>query len=282
MRLTIPASLLSLVASTAHAAPASWTAPQAPFRIVGNVYYVGTEGIAAYLIVDRKRMILIDGTPAESAGVVLDNIRTLGFDPKNLRYLLNNHAHWDHAGGLAAIRGVTRAKLVASSRDREVLKRGSDLARPDVGNFPPVGVDRSIGDGDKVRLGGTRLTAHLTPGHTKGCTSWSMTTTEGIRKVEILFACSLTVAGQNLINDRAYRQAAGDFRQSLATLKRMRADVFLTFHSEFFDMAGKRRRQMAGDRDAFIDPYELRRQVDRAEAAFDAELARQEAAVRPE
>jgi metallo-beta-lactamase class B len=269
------------IGTLASAAPAQdaqqrieWNRPAAPFRIVDNVYYVGTEGLGAYLIADPKGHVLVDGGLPESAPLIAANIRALGFRPEDVRYLLINHAHFDHSGGLAELKALTGAQLVASAADKGDLESGRVAGRPELGETPPVKVGRIVGDGATLRLGGTRLTAHLTPGHTRGCTSWSLRS--GTKTV--LFACSLSVAGQKLAGDPTYPHAAADFRRSFAKLKAMKADVFLNFHPEFFDLAGKRARQIQGEADAFVDPAELRRQVERAERAFATELARQQGA----
>lgn len=253
-----------------------WNRPAEPFRIAGNVHYVGTAGLAAYLITDPKGHVLIDGGLPESAALIAANIRALGFRLEDVRYLLINHAHFDHSGGLAGLKRLTGAKLVASRADRADLESGKVAGRPEIGAAPPVEVDRAIGDGAVLRLGATRLRAHLTPGHTRGCTSWALESKAG----NFLFACSLTVAGQDLLGDPAYPNAVADFRATFVRLKRLKADYFLNFHPEFFDMAGKRARMAAGAADPFRDRNETARQAERAERAFEAELARQQAARR--
>ena len=249
----------------------AWNRPTPPFRMVGNVYYVGTEGLSAFLIAGPDGHVLIDGALPESAAVILANIRTLGFRPRDVRYLLLNHAHYDHAGGLAALKRATGAKLLVSAADAPDLRAGRTAGRPDLDGFPQVVPDGIVRDGERLRIGRTVLTANLTPGHTPGCTSWS-TVSGGER---VLFACSLTVAGQPLVKDSRESAAAGQFRRTFAKLRTMRVDVFLNFHPEFFDMAGKRAQLQAGDARAFVDPGELARQVARAEAGFREELARQ-------
>lgn len=250
-----------------------WNQPMAPFRIAGNVHYVGTKGLGAYLITDPRGHVLIDGGLPESAPLIAANIRALGFDLGDVKYLLINHAHFDHSGGLAELKRLTGARLVASAGDRADLESGQVAGRPELPAAPPVKVDRVVGDGEQLRLGATLLTANLTPGHTRGCTSWSMQSDSGT----ILFACSLTVAGQNLVDDPVYPKAAADFRATYAKLKGMKADIFVNFHPEFFDLEGKRARQQAGDTDAFVDPGALQRQIASAERGFEKELAAQRA-----
>lgn len=255
---------------------AEWNRPVAPFRILGNVHYVGTAGIAVYLITSPEGHILIDGGMEESAAQVAANIEKLGFRLRDVKILLINHAHWDHSGGLAELKRLTGARLLASAADKPGLEAGRLDYRPDIGiSAPPVKVDEVIGDGTKIELGGNRLTTHLTPGHTKGCTSWTMRAPPGGESLTVLFACSLTVADQPLTPGHGYDAAPADFRATFARLRAMRADVFLGFHPAVFDFEAKRARLQAGDAKAFVDPGELRRRVDAAEAAFDAELAEQ-------
>ena len=248
-----------------------WNEPVAPFTIVGNVHYVGTAGISAYLITTPKGHILIDGAMEESVPQIAANIRALGFRLTDVKLLLINHAHWDHSGGLAELKRLTGARLLASAGDKPALEAGRQAYRPDLDAFPNVKVDAVIGDGTPIRLGGTMLTTHLTPGHTKGCTSWTMRA----GGLDILFACSLSVAGQPLVAGKGYDAAASDFRATFAKLRGMRADIFLNFHPSAFDMEAKRQKLIAGDARAFVDPSELPRRVAAAQSAFEDELAKQ-------
>ncbi len=279
MRSLVLAALAALAVPTA--APAQdaqqrieWNRPFAPFSIIGNVYYVGTEGLSAFLITGPRGHVLIDGGLPESAPLIAANIKALGFRLRDVRYLLINHTHFDHAGGLAELKRLTGAQLVGTAQQRADLASGKTLGRPQLAGFPPVRIDRYVKDGDRLTLGSIVLTAIHSPGHTRGGVSWAITTA-GKR---VIFATSLTVAGQNLINDPVYPRAAADFRATFARLKRERADIFVNFHPDFFNLAGKRAAQRRGKADAFVDPAELRRQIDIAEAAFQQELARQRAA----
>ncbi len=272
--LMTPAALAAGPAAAQGAAQRiAWNRPATPFRVIGNVHYVGTDGLSAFLVTGPRGHVLIDGGLPESAPLIAANIRRLGFRLADVKYILINHAHFDHSGGLAELKRLTGAKLVASAEDRRDLEAGRTLNRPELSGFPKVTVDRVIRDGEVLRLGPLTLTAHLTPGHTRGATSWT-TVTDGRT---VLFATSLTVAGQKLRGDPLYPDAAADFRRTFARLKAMKADVFLNFHPEFFELKRKRAAQIGGRADAFVDPGELARQVVRAEAAFATELARQTA-----
>jgi metallo-beta-lactamase class B len=246
----------------------AWNQPVEPFRVAGNVFYVGTAGLASYLVTGPEGHVLIDGALEESADQIAGNIRALGFRIEDVEVLLINHAHWDHAGGLAKLKQMSGARLLASAADRPELESGRTSWRPELLPFPPVKVDRTIEDGERLELGPIILTAHLTPGHTPGCTSWSTVTKDQGKRLDVLFTCSLTVAGQKLVEDAGYPRAAADFEASLAKLNRMRADVFLGFHPEGFNFEEKRRRLIGGDRSAFVDRGELQRQVERARIDF--------------
>ena len=258
---------------------AEWNQPAEPFRVIGNIHYVGTAGLSAFLITTRAGHVLIDGGMEESAERIATNVVKLGYRMRDVRYILINHAHWDHAGGLARLKKLAPgALLVSSLPERPVLELGRSLDRDDLARFERVRVDRLVLDRQVLGVGDVRLVPHLTPGHTQGCTSWSLQMRDprvGGRILNVLFACSLTVAGQRLVGNSRYPEIVGDFRRSFAMLERMSADVFLTFHPEFFGMAEKRRAQVGGDVAAFIDPGELRRRVATARAAFEAELKAQ-------
>ena len=273
------AALTALLLSSPplHAQPFSeertqWNQPHAPYRVVGPVYDVGTAGLSAYLIVTPKGHILIDGGLPESASLIEANIAALGFRLEDIRFLLNSHAHFDHAGGLAALKAVTRARLLASAADRPDLERGFVDYGPSAGiHFPPVKVDGIVSDGQSITLGGLVLTAHLTPGHTKGCTTWTLPAADH----RFIFYCSTSVAGNELIGPRAYPGIVASYRRSLAMLGRMKADIFLGFHPEFNDRDEKIARRAGGDADAFVDPSELSRYVSRSKVEFEREYARQ-------
>lgn len=255
-----------------------WNKPTAPFHIIGNVYYVGTAGISVYLIETRKGLILIDAALPESVPYVERNIKALGFDLKDIKIILAGHAHFDHAGGLAAIKRDSGARLFASLADKPVLETGQIDYGPckDV-PFDPVKVDRVVKEGGKISLGGVTLTAYVTPGHTRGCTSWTMPVVENGQKHTILFACSLTVGGAPLVGNTAYPRIVDDFRHSFSRMRAFDADVLLTQHPYNADELGKASRVKAGAPNPFVDRDDLGRYVDVAERDFNAELARQSA-----
>ena len=281
MKILLAATAMAVVALSAPMPAAaqdkaSWTRPVAPFHIVGNVYYVGTEGLAAYLITSGHRAVLLDGTLDKNAPLIERNIARLGFRLKDVKIILNSHAHLDHAGGIAQLRRDTGAQFYASAGDRWALEHGAHDSDTDYprGHFPKVAVDRVLHDGEIVALGGARLTATFTPGHTKGCTTWSTKVTAPGRGLTVVFPCSVTVAGNILVGNKAYPQIAQDFERSFAVLGAMKADVVLTNHPEVADVLGREARARAGDRNAFVDPGLLPRIVAEARADFETELSR--------
>lgn len=256
-----------------------WNTPTPPFAVIGNIHYVGTQGVSAYLITTPKGHVLLDGILAQSAPQIIANIHALGFDIADVKYLLNSHAHIDHAGGLAGLQRASGAVMVASAADKPFLEAGDIGHGPTAGmKFPPVRVDRVVGDGDTLTLGGVTLTAHMTPGHSPGCTSWSMPVTgaDGARH-SAFFHCSATVAGQSLAPE-SYPGMVAAYRATFAKVRGINADVFLANHNNFFDLEAKRARRLAGDANAFVDAGELQRFNAAMEKAFEEALAREQAA----
>ncbi len=214
--LALAAAALPASAASFDAMRRSWAEPQTPFRVIGNVWYVGTRELAAYLIRTPAGDILIDGTLPETAGQVEHNIQSLGVPLSAVKILLNSHAHFDHAGGLAQIKRDTGAKLYAMAQDAPILEHGHIEFGPSKKiDFPPVSVDRRLKDGDTVRLGGTVLTAHLTPGHTPGCTSWTWDVQEGGKPHTVIDECSTTVAGNPLVGNAEDPDIVAQYRQQL-------------------------------------------------------------------
>ncbi|KQM85185.1 subclass B3 metallo-beta-lactamase [Sphingomonas sp. Leaf23] len=264
-----------LASGTALAAdPPEWTTPTEPFRIADNLYYVGTKGLAAYLIVSRDGAILIDGPMDRNVASIERNIRRVGVPLDRVRVIVSNHAHDDHVGGIARIKRDTGARFLASAGDRWALEHGTSRGDTNYGvrGYPAVKVDGVIRDGEVVRLGDIALTAHLTPGHTPGCTSWSMVARDAGKLRRVFFPCSITVAGNRLVGNRGYPGIVADFRRTFAKLATMRADIVLPGHPEAADVIERGARRRAGQADAFVDPRLLPRMVAEKRAAFEAEL----------
>lgn len=258
-----------------------YSAPNPPYRIAANIYYVGTKGIGAYLITTPKGHILIDGATEQGASVIEDNVRTLGFKLRDIKVLLQTHAHYDHVGGLAKLKADTKARFYAMRGDVWGLEHGqhdSDTDYP-TGRFPAIKVDQILDDGGTVTLGGETLTAVHTPGHSKGCTSWTMTIRDSKiergRPLKVLFFGSATVAGNVLVGNRAYPKIASDFRKTFSKLKQIKPDIFLANHPSFADMDAKRARLDAGHLDAFVDRESFAPFVEELRQAFETEFAKQ-------
>lgn len=214
-----------------------WNQPREPFRIYGNSYWVGTEGLGAILITSEEGHVLIDGGLAESARPIADNIRELGFDLGDVRLILNTHAHYDHAGGIAALQQATGATVAASPWSAQVLEAGrSGEGDPQFGvlhPIDPVANVRVISNGERLRVGPLSLTAHFTPGHTPGGTTWSWESCEQGRCLELVYADSQTpVSADSFFFTRSttYPNAIEDFERSFAVLENLRCDILLTPH----------------------------------------------------
>lgn len=255
----------------------AWTEAQAPFRIAGNVYYVGSKGLAAYLITTPKGHILLDGTVAENAQMIEANIRKLGFRLHDVKILLNGHAHHDHAGGLAQLKKDTGARLLASPGDRWALEHGQPRGdnTASLPSFPPVKVDALLKDGEVIRLGPIAMTTVFTPGHTPGCTSWTLPVTVDGEQHEVLFPCSLTVAGNVLVHNKVYPGIAADYRKTFDTLDQLSdADIFLTEHPEVADVLGRHESETRGDKHAWLDPGLMFHLLEDARAQYDSALGK--------
>ena len=275
------AGIAGTLAAQGGEGPLQRTETGPPFRIANNLYHVGASDSAVYLIVGKDGMILLDGGFPEDAEAVLANVGKLGFDPRRIRYLLNSQAHQDHAGGLAAIKARTGAAMLASSADKELLERGGtgDFAVGDRLPFPAVKVDRIVADGERVSVGDAAVTAPLTPGHTKGCTSWSMKARDGGRSYDALFICGASAPGYRLVGNGDYPGVMGDFRASFAKWRRLKCELFLGAHGSYFGLEGKRTRMGPGRENPFVDPSGCRRFLADAEKGIEAQ-AREQAAGR--
>ncbi|MFB6416103.1 MULTISPECIES: BJP family subclass B3 metallo-beta-lactamase [Bradyrhizobium] len=258
-----------------------WTAPFEPFQLIGNIYYVGTEGIAVYVIKTSQGLILIDTAMPQSTGMIKDNIAKLGFKVADIKIVLNSHAHLDHTGGFAEIKKETGAQLVAGERDKPLLEGGyypGEEKNEDL-TFPPVKVDRTVKEGDKVTLGDATLTAHATPGHSPGCTSWEMTVGDGDQNRQVLFFCSGTVALNRLVGQPTYPGIVDDYRATYVKAKAMKIDVLLGPHPEVYGMQAKRAQMKDGAPNPFVKPGELATYVTGLSEEFDKQLAKQTAAL---
>jgi len=263
------------------AVTAKWTAPFEPFHLIDNIYYVGTDGIAVYIIKTSQGLILMDSALPQSTGMIKDNIAKLGLKLGDIKYILNSHAHFDHTGGLAEIKNETGAQLIAGERDKPLLEGGyypGDETNADLA-FPAVKVDRAVKDGDKITLGDTTLIARAMPGHSPGCTSWEMTVKDGNQDRDVLFFCSGTVALNKLVGHPTHAGIVEDYRSTYAKAKAMKIDVLLGPHPEVYGMQAKRADMKDGAPNPFVKPGELAIYVAGLEQDFDKQLAKQTAAL---
>ena len=244
---------------------AEWNAPQQPFRIFGNSYWVGPRGLGSILVTSPQGHVLIDGALPESAPAILAAIRALGFQVEDVKLILNSHAHFDHAGGIAELQRATGAAVAASPWSARVLERGaSDASDPQHGvlrGYPAVAHVRSIADGDTLRVGPLALVAHFTGGHTPGGTTWSWRSCEGTRCLDLVYADSQTpVSADDFLFTRntTYPSAIADFEHGFAVLDSLRCDVLLTPHPDASQLWQRLAARDAGQANALVNPNACR------------------------
>lgn len=254
--------------------------PFPPFQIAGNLYYVGTDDLASYLIVTPKGNILINSDLEANVPMIKASIEKLGFKFSDTKILLISHAHYDHAAGSELIQQQTHAKYMVMDGDVPLVKSGgrSDFA---YGNdpsmyFSPSKIDRVLHDGDQVKLGGTVLTAHLTAGHTPGCTTWTMPVIDHGKEYQAVIVGSIGVnPGYKLIHNKAYPNIASDYTHAIAVLKSLPADIFLGVHAAMFDLQQKYDALDNSTVNPFVDPTGYQKYIVQKEQEFHAELKKQ-------
>lgn len=282
VRILFSFTLLFLTAVTIHAQerPPEWTTTLAPFHIIGNIYYVGSQDLAAYLITTPDGDILINGNLPSSPAQIQASIEKLGFKMSDVKILLISHGHFDHAGGTAALKKLTGAKLAVMDSDVSVMKSGGaddfNYAHDPSFHFPPAKVDRILHDGDTVSLGGTVLTAHETAGHTKGCTTWTLVATENGKPYNVVIVGGTHVnPGYKLVGNKQYPQIANDYAKTFITLNALPCDIFLGAHGSYYDLSAKFPKLQPGQPNPFIDPTGYKQYLADAKADFESELAKQ-------
>lgn len=241
---------------------AGWNAAQRPFRLHGDSWFVGTRGLSAILITSAEGHVLIDGGLPDTAPMIMDNVRTLGFRVADIRLILNSHAHFDHAGGIAAVQRASGARVAASAGSAPVLAQGKtgpdDPQHGTALDFPAVPVTEVVADGQSVRLGSITLTAHLTAGHTPGGTSWSWRSCEGGRCLDLVYADSqspISREGFRFSTSDSYPSAVADFERGFAALERLSCDVLITPHPS----ASSLWERIAGGANGLVDRDACRR-----------------------
>ena len=257
-----------------------WTEPFPAFRIAGNLYYVGSKGLASYLITTPQGNILINSDLESNVSMIAASIEKLGFKFKDTKVLLISHAHWDHDAGSAKIKEMTGARYMVMDADVPVVESGGkgdfQYGNSPSSLYPPTKVDRVLHDGDEVTLGGAVLVAHLTPGHTKGCTTWAMKVTEGGKTYNAVIIGSPNVnPGYQLIHNNNYPQIAQDYERMWAVLKSLPCDIFLGAHGGYFGLEEKYPLLKDGSANPFIDPSGYKNFVAQKEQDFHTELAKQ-------
>ncbi len=263
--------------------PLHGNSPIKPFKIIGNVYYVGLSDQTSYLITTPQGHILLDETYEEGVPYIRKSIEQLGFKVKDIKYLLNVHAHGDHVAGLAGMKELTGAKVLVMDGDAATIANGGkDESKDGQPQWRPVRIDQTIHDGEQVKLGGVTMVAHSTPGHTKGCTSWSTVAEDNGRNYNVVFICSMRVnPGVLLVGNKKYPEIAQDFEKGFAALKNLPCDVFVAAHGNQFGMTERiKRMEQDPKTNPFIDPQGYRDYIVKYEAAFRDELQKQKAAAR--
>jgi metallo-beta-lactamase class B len=266
-----------LLAEYAPAVP-EWNRPVEPFRILGNLFYVGASGVSSFLFTTPEGHILLDSGFRETVPLIEANFKKLGFRLEDIRLMLTSHAHYDHVAGVAEIKQRTKARLLANPVEVDALGRGGrgDFALGDKYPFPPVKVDAMLHDGTPVKLGSTALTPHFTPGHTKGSTTWTTRIEDAGRTYDVVIAGSLSAPGYRLIGNREYPDIVRDYEASFTKVRALPCDVFLSLHGWDFDLDKKRAALAEGAKqNPFIDPGGCARYVDRMRSALQKQLDQQ-------
>jgi metallo-beta-lactamase class B len=261
---------------------AEWTKPFPPFKILGNLYWVGTWDLSTYLIVTPEGNILINTGLADTVPQILRNVEQLGFKLSDTKILTATHGHFDHVAGMAELKRLTGAQLDISEPDASLLESGgkTDFRFGDTlsARFEPVQVDRKLKNGDKISLGGTELTAHLNAGHTKGATSFTFNIAEGGKSYRVIIANMGSInPGVKVSGMPNYPGIAADYAQTFHDQKEMKIDVFLASHASQFGLHTKYKPGDAYNPERFVDPKGYYDQVDQLEKAYRAQLATERA-----
>jgi metallo-beta-lactamase class B len=265
--------------------PPDWSEPFPPHRMIANIYYVGSRGLASYLITTSEGDILINSNLQTSIPLIRESIEKLGFHFSDVKILLISHAHFDHDAGSAEIKRLTGAKYMVMDADVGVVESGgkSDFQYGDNATnwYPETKVDRVLHDGDQVTLGNTTLTAHKTAGHTRGCTTWTLKVSEAGKSYDVVIVGSPNVnPGYKLVNNVRYAEIADDYAHGFSVLKSLPCDVFLGSHGSYYDMEAKHAKLNSGGANPYIDPTGYKNYVLDREQAFLAELQKQTAAAK--
>ena len=277
---SLPASSLSGLTRQAQYTKATpeWNQPVKPFRIIGNIYYVGASEVSSFLITTPNGHILLDSGFAETVPLIAAGIKQLGFKIEDVKVLINSHAHYDHAAGLAQLKRLTGAQLMLSEPEAALVANGGkgDFQWGDKFTYEPAMADRLLKDKDQVDLGGVTMIARLTPGHTRGCTTWLMKVTEGSKSYDVVFIGSTTAPEYVLVNNSKYPNIVSDYEYTFRLLRSLHCDVFLGPHGSFFHLKEKSGRLARGvSPNPFIEGKSYQEFLNRTEKDFLELLSKQ-------
>lgn len=280
-----PAQVNATQASATAPGSPDWSEPFPPHRMIGNIHYVGSRGLASYLITTPDGLILINSNLKTSVPLIRESVEKLGFRFSDVKILLISHAYFDHDGGSAEVKKLTGAKYMVMDGDVDVVESGgeTDFQYGDdpTLSYPATKVDRVLHDGDDVRLGNTVLTAHKTAGHTRGCTTWTLKVREAGKTYDVVIVGSPNVnPGYKLVNNERYPEIADDYARGFGVLKSLACDVFLGAHGSYYDLEAKYAKLKAGGVNPYIDSAGYKDYVAEREQAFLSELQKQTAAVK--
>jgi len=255
-----------------------WNQPIKPVRIIGNIYYVGASEVSSFLITTAQGHILLDSGFAETVPLIVQGVNQLGFKMADIEVIINSHAHYDHAAGLAELKTLTGAQLALSEQDAALIANGGkgDFQWGETFTYEPVKADRILKDMDRVELGGITMTARLTPGHTKGCTTWVMKANEEGKDYNVVFISSATAPGYKLVDNPKYPNIVSDFEYTFNLLRSLPCDVFLGPHGSFFSLKEKIAKLSQHPKtNPFIKKGSYAKYVNRNEEDFRELLAKQ-------
>jgi metallo-beta-lactamase class B len=266
-----------LLAALPLCAQSDWNDPFPPHRIADNLYYVGSKGLSTYLITTSQGHILINSSFERTVPIIRANVEKLGFKFSGVKILLNSHAHGDHVEGNALVKELTGAKVYIMQGDEKVVESGGEGQYLYKGGWKPCKVDRVLKDGDTVTLGGVTLTAHLTPGHTRGCTTWTMKAKDRGKTYDVVIVGSPNVnPGFQLVDNKDYPEMAADYARTFKVLKALHCDIFLGAHGNYYGMVEKvALMHKDPSRNPFVDPAGYKAYVEEREQAYLKTLKQQ-------
>ncbi len=253
--------------------------PVEPYKVIGNIYYVGAVNISSHIIVTPEGLILLDSGTQEMLPGIRTNLEKLDYTLQDVKIILSSHAHWDHVEGHAAIKELSGAQVMAVGEDAAAIASGIDTSAAGAQGWNPTAVDRVLKNGDKVTLGGVTMQAHLTPGHTKGCTAWTITVEENGKFYVVVFVGGTGInRGVQLLDNKRHPSIVEDYARTFRVLKELPADVFLAQHPSMYGMADKLERLRAGaTSNPFIDPEGYQRFLEEEEGKYLRQLEEERA-----